>query len=722
MRHVYSLSLICFIFLSIGMTESFANQEQSIIVEVEGDPDERKEDIEKDAPFIEVVETYDILFNGLALRAKADQLDKIPSFDFIKTIHPVYTYEALEIEKTDNTVIPHTINKTSYTGEDVDIGVIDTGIDYNHPDLNANVKGGYDLVDLDDDPFETRPEEGIPTSHGTHVSGIIAANGELKGVAPNANLYAYRALGSGGQGTSIQVIAALEQAVKDDVDIINLSLGNSINGPDYPTSQAVNQAVEHDVLVVIANGNDGPENWTVGSPATATKAVAVGAVSERQTLPFLVDPLENKKIPLTPMPSSIPWDIDRSYQVVNGEKKDAEVSGNIALLKQNEQSIYKRIKSLAAKGAIGVLIYDDRENDFAQLTNQQLSPIDIPVMALTAKDGAWLLNRIEKKPFYADTVFEEVGRNITPFSSRGPVTVNWRIKPDIIAPGANILSTVPDGYESLQGTSMASPHVAGSMAVLKEAHPTWTNEQIIGALKTTAKRLETEANKSLDPIAQGMGYIQLDEALKAETIIDDPLLSFGKVDENQETKTVDVTIENMTDEEKTYTFSMPKKQKGLRWKLPQTFTLGKKEKKTISIELNVSTTLLDQGIHQGWLMLEEKNEKFHLPYLFMNQTADFPKTMGFTFTLKPHTHDEYMYQLYVAEKAERVQVDLYNPDTLLFDRTLLTLTDVDTGTHEGNVKKEDAGSPGYYKALVTVQLKSGGYESYETEVFIAEET
>src|SRR5699024_11478445 len=96
-------------------------------------------------------------------------------------------------------------------------------------DLNANVKGWYDLVDLDDDPFETRPEEGIPTSHGTHVSGIIAANGELKGVAPNANLYAYRALGSGGQGTSIQVIAALEQAVKDDVDIINLSLGNSIN-------------------------------------------------------------------------------------------------------------------------------------------------------------------------------------------------------------------------------------------------------------------------------------------------------------------------------------------------------------------------------------------------------------------------------------------------------------------------------------------------------------
>src|SRR5699024_9596332 len=150
---------------------------------------ERKEDIEKDAPFIEVVETYDILSNGLALRAKADQLDKIPSFDFIKTIHPVNTYEALEIEKTDNTVIPHTINKTSYTGEDVDIGVIDTCIDYNHPDLNANVQGGYDLVDLDYVPTQPPPDVGISSADGSVYTGVIAVVRESSSVAQQANLY-----------------------------------------------------------------------------------------------------------------------------------------------------------------------------------------------------------------------------------------------------------------------------------------------------------------------------------------------------------------------------------------------------------------------------------------------------------------------------------------------------------------------------------------------------
>ncbi|MFP3360179.1 S8 family serine peptidase, partial [Planococcus sp. SIMBA_143] len=92
----------------------------------------------------------------------------------------------------------------------------------------------YDLVDLDEDPMETQANQGIPTMHGTHVAGIIAADGELKGVAPDAEIYAYRALGPGGSGTSVQVIAAMEQAVKDGVDVMNLSLGNNVNGPDYP--------------------------------------------------------------------------------------------------------------------------------------------------------------------------------------------------------------------------------------------------------------------------------------------------------------------------------------------------------------------------------------------------------------------------------------------------------------------------------------------------------
>src|SRR5699024_12302417 len=101
--------------------------------------------------------------------------------------------------------------------------------------------------------------------------------GHIKGVAPDAEIYAYRALGPGGVGSSIQVIAAMEQALKDGVDIMNLSLGNTVNGPDYPTSKAVSLATEAGVAVIVANGNAGPDCWTIGDPATANTAFSVGA-------------------------------------------------------------------------------------------------------------------------------------------------------------------------------------------------------------------------------------------------------------------------------------------------------------------------------------------------------------------------------------------------------------------------------------------------------------
>lgn len=195
-------------------------------------------------------------------------IKKAAQLDFVAESYPVQTYttqtqhdmkKELEAKKQGSPfVLPEALNDTSFTGKGVTVGVIDTGIDYEHPDLRANYSGGFDVVDLDDDPMETTEE--LPTLHGTHVAGIIAADGALQGVAPDAEILAYRALGPGGSGTSIQVIAAMEEAVRDEVDIINLSLGNTVNGPDYPTSKAVNEAAKQGVAVVVANGNDGPKN------------------------------------------------------------------------------------------------------------------------------------------------------------------------------------------------------------------------------------------------------------------------------------------------------------------------------------------------------------------------------------------------------------------------------------------------------------------------------
>ena len=89
--------------------------------------------------------------------------------------------------------------------------------------------------------METNNINGQGTLHGTHVAGIIAANGRMKGVAPEATILAYRALGPGGMGSTEQVVAAIDQAIEDRVDILNLSLGNNVNGPDLPISVAINK-------------------------------------------------------------------------------------------------------------------------------------------------------------------------------------------------------------------------------------------------------------------------------------------------------------------------------------------------------------------------------------------------------------------------------------------------------------------------------------------------
>src|SRR5699024_10473951 len=129
-------------------------------------------------------------------------------------------------------------------------------------------KDVFDIVDLDDEPEETLVYEAQPTMHDTHLAGIIDADDVLTDVAPVSGLSAFRVLGPGGEVTSIQVIAAMEEAIEAGVDVMNLSLGNNVNGPDYPTSKAVDEAIKQGVTVVIANGNAGPDYWTVGAPAT----------------------------------------------------------------------------------------------------------------------------------------------------------------------------------------------------------------------------------------------------------------------------------------------------------------------------------------------------------------------------------------------------------------------------------------------------------------------
>ncbi|ASN04065.1 S8 family serine peptidase [Virgibacillus necropolis] len=726
MRLLINLTIIMALILTTQPFATHAVEEEdlvSVIIEVEGDPEKREEYLHTYFPYVEVVATYDKLFNGLALKSSPRNLTEMGSLDFVKAVHPVRTYEATATQRQTkvlpNTITPNSVNTTRYTGEGVKVGVIDTGIDYNHPDLDVNYVDGYDLVDLDEDPMETLQKQGMPTLHGTHVAGIIAADGQIKGVAPDAELYAYRALGPGGSGTSIQVIAALEQAIDDGVDIINLSLGNSVNGPDFPTSVAVNRAVKLGVAVVIANGNSGPANWTVGSPATASKALSVGASTYPEKVPYLYDKLQDKSIQLSPMSGAPAWNLTKDYAIASID--ESNLRGKIALVERGKKvPFYEKAKMAQDKGAAAVLIYNNEKGSFNGSVDSQQNPIQIPVASISKKAGEWLIGQLQGESLYVETNYQEVPRTIASFSSRGPVTVNWDIKPDVVAPGAKILSTIPSGYAVLQGTSMAAPHVAGALALVKEAHPDWTVDQLTNALKTTAQPFYDATGEILEPISQGMGLIQPEAAILTDTILHEPLLSLGKVEQHADEKTVNLTVENISGQSQSYYFTIPNQQKGLRWHLPREFTVEPHGKKSVPIKVDVTSNWLDEGIHQGYLALNSEDKTYQLPYLFLNKTGDFQKAMGFEFSLKAFSDDTYVYRMYVTDEVEHLTVDLYNPDTLVHEKTLFEINEPVVGMNEGYLDKKEVDVSGTYKVLVTVTLSDGTYDSHLTELTVTE--
>src|SRR5699024_8433393 len=116
----------------------------------------------------------------------------------------------------------------------------------------------------------------------------------------------------------------------------------------------------------------------------------------------------------------------------------------------------------------------------------------------------------------------------------------------------------------------------------------------------------------------------------------------------------------------------------------------------------VTTQQLEEALYQGWLTLHQADQSYQLPYLFMNHDADYPKTMGFEFSLKPLSEKVYSYRLYAVDELKSVEVNLYQPDTLMFERQLLKLTDLQIGINEGELSQKDVGDPGHYLASIKI--------------------
>ena len=148
-------------------------------------------------PSSKIRKTFSLLYHGFSMELAASEIETLKSLEDVERVDRIAYYEA-SLEGSvpfiggDQARGMFDREGSRITGKGVKVAVIDTGIDYHHPDLQKNYKGGFDVVDYDRDPMETTTSQGVPTLHGTHVAGIIAANGKVKGVAPEAEIYAYR--------------------------------------------------------------------------------------------------------------------------------------------------------------------------------------------------------------------------------------------------------------------------------------------------------------------------------------------------------------------------------------------------------------------------------------------------------------------------------------------------------------------------------------------------
>ena len=704
MKRVIILFLLI-ISIPITLQAQSPHQPKRLLLELNVTAAEFIETLDRDYPRVTILETFKTLFDGIAIEGQMHQLDRIVEDEAVKQAYPITTYSVTPekvqfIEQGKIPSRPKNADQHTYTGKGVKIGVIDTGIDYTHPDLEANYQGGYDLVDFDDDPMETTLTQGIPTIHGTHVAGIIAANGTVQGVAPDAELYGYRALGPGGFGTSVQVIAAIEKAVNDGMDIINLSLGNRVNGPDYPTSLAVNQAIKHGVSVVIANGNSGPNEWTVGSPATATDAISVGASTQKYQTPILIEPKQNKQIQIKQISNTKDWTLNRDYSVeYHGLGIDAlpDLTGKIVLFKRGEISFLEKITNAIQANAEAVIIFNNSPDPIeAGVEGSEI--LDIPAVFISEDDGEWLTEQIEtSSQLWLRTKYETRENHIANFSSRGPVTANWEIKPDIVAPGVDIISTIPNGYASLQGTSMAAPYVTGALAVLKEAHLHWTPAQLKAALLTQANRINDQT-----PTEQGMGEVNLSKSIHTSVLITNSMINFGLIDERVNRQTEHVTITNVSDAPIKVRFSRPPIKKGVRWTLPKSTTLHPNEAKTLPIQLSIRPDQLKTGIYQDYLTVEIDRKDYHLPYLFINQTAEFPHIAGFEVEQSYKDEQIYHIRLQLANTTESLMIELYDPVTYAYLGELLYAENLEAGLFETTIDLSDEKQLDQYLLNVTI--------------------
>jgi minor extracellular serine protease Vpr len=523
---------------------------------------------------------FDTLWNGFSINASSSELAKIQSLPGVSRVFPVILIDAPERGTTGGTPDLYTAitmsgadivqNELGYTGAGIRVAVMDTGIDVDHPAFggdgvarndsslfpSARVAYGYDFVGdaFNADPASpsynpvATPDQNPDdcAGHGTHVAGIVGANDRtngLKGVAPEVTFGAYRVFGCEGSTTADIMIAAMERALKDGMQVLNMSIGSSFQWPQYPTAVAASRLVDRGMVVVASIGNSGTSGlYAAGAPGLGDKVIGTASFENAEVLlPYFT--VNNRKIGYQTMTYSAPAPTSGSAEIVdigracNSDALAGNPAGKTALAVRGTCSFAEKALKAINAGATAVVIYN---NTPGFLSGTLGAPIgsNVPVVGISQSDGLFL--RQQSAPVnmtwsnQQDFLTNDVAGLISSFSSYG-LSPDLALKPDIGAPGGSIYSSYPlesGAYAVLSGTSMASPHVAGAAALLLQAKPKTKAGDVRTILQNSADPKNWWGNPGLGFLdnvhRQGAGMVDIDDAILATTMVSPGKINVGE--------------------------------------------------------------------------------------------------------------------------------------------------------------------------------------------------
>ena len=546
---------------------------------------------------LEVRHVYDVILNGVSLELTRDEAATLAALPGVRKVL-LDTTETVDTDAGpawigadtiwDGTAVPDGVGNE---GEGILVGIIDTGINFDHPSFsdtpadgfiyewtgdylgvcapagdpdyaaacNDKLVGAYTYTDDNpDDPITPEDSEG----HGSHTASTVAGNaveiehlGEtvtISGMAPHAQIIAYDTCyptPSGGSCAGEDLLAAVQQAVLDEVDVINYSISGGSNPYGDAVELAFLEAFDAGVVVSASAGNNGPDAATVGhrSPWVITTAASTHNRKFTSVVDFS-DPLYQG---IATLAGEIPF----TSEFVASDVKFAGEDGNalgclspgyttpnfydgaVALVQRGTCTFSEKVLTAEAAGASAVLIFTDARAPVPMAVDGSSVPnvmLDISgTLGLEIAD--WVATQTDETVDISTVgyyVSDDYGDIMAEFSSRGPNETFDVLKPDVTAPGMEILAAVADStiapsgdaeYALYQGTSMSSPHDAGAAALLYAQHPSWTPAMIKSALMLTAydDLLKEDKFTPADPHDLGAGHVQLEMAGLVGLVMDE---------------------------------------------------------------------------------------------------------------------------------------------------------------------------------------------------------